>query len=165
MVHSDFEAQENKICHYFHFSPFYFPWSGPHTFIFWSLCFKRSLIWGVLTTSNLPWFMDLTNIPGSYAVLFFTASDFTFTTGHIHSWALFPLWHSALHSSPVAYWTPSNLGGLIFPCHIFCLFILFMGFSRQEYWSGLPFPPPVDMIFQNSPLWPWPLDGSAWHGS
>jgi len=26
----------------------------------------------------------------------------------------------------------------------FCLFILFMGFSRQEYWSGLPFPSPVD---------------------
>ena len=25
----------------------------------------------------------------------------------------------------------------------FCLFILFMGFSRQEYWSGLPFPSPV----------------------
>ena len=26
----------------------------------------------------------------------------------------------------------------------FCLFILFMGFSRQEHWSGLPFPSPVD---------------------
>ena len=26
-----------------------------------------------------------------------------------------------------------------------CLFILFMGFSRQEYWSGLPFPP-VDHV-------------------
>ena len=25
-------------------------------------------------------------------------------------------------------------------------FILFMGFSRQEYWSGLPFPSPVDHI-------------------
>ena len=25
----------------------------------------------------------------------------------------------------------------------FCLFILFMGFSRQEYWSGWPFPSPV----------------------
>ena len=24
-----------------------------------------------------------------------------------------------------------------------CLFILFMGFSRQEYWSGLPFPSPA----------------------
>ena len=26
------------------------------------------------------------------------------------------------------------------------LFTLFMGFSRQEYWSGLPFPSPVDHI-------------------
>ena len=23
--------------------------------------------------------------------------------------------------------------------------LLFMGFSRQEYWSGLPFPPPGDL--------------------
>ena len=29
----------------------------------------------------------------------------------------------------------------------FCLFILFMGFSKQEYWSGLLFPSPVDRIF------------------
>ena len=28
----------------------------------------------------------------------------------------------------------------------FCLFILFMEFSRQEYWSGLPFPSSVDHI-------------------
>ena len=26
----------------------------------------------------------------------------------------------------------------------YCLFILFMVFSRQEYWSGLPFPSPED---------------------
>ena len=27
-VCSDFGAQENKICHFFHFSPFYLPWSN-----------------------------------------------------------------------------------------------------------------------------------------
>ena len=27
MVHSDFGAQDNKICHCFHFFPFYLPWS------------------------------------------------------------------------------------------------------------------------------------------
>ena len=32
------------------------------------------------------------NVPSSYAILFFTALDFTFTTRHIHSWASFPLW-------------------------------------------------------------------------
>ena len=29
---------------------------------------------------------------------------------------------------------------------------MFMEFLRQEYWSGLPFPPPV-AAFWNSPLW------------
>ena len=43
-----------------------------------------------------------------------------------------------------------------------CLFILFMGFSRQEYWNGLPFPSPVDHILSDlstmtRPSWvaPW----------
>ena len=35
-----------------------------------------------------------------------------------------------------------------------------MGFSRQEYWSGLPFPSPVSTFCQTSPPWPahlgWP---------
>ena len=31
-------------------------------------------------------------------------------------------------------------------CPIFCLFILFMGLSRQEYRNGLPFPSPVDHV-------------------
>ena len=42
-----------------------------------------------------------------------------------------------LHSSPVAYWTPSNLWGLPSGVISFCLFILFMGFSQQEYWRVL----------------------------
>ena len=48
-----------------------------------------------------------------------------------------------------AYWTPSNMGGSsgVIP---FCLFILFMGFSWQEYWNGLPFPPPVGHILSES---------------
>ena len=32
------------------------------------------------------------NIPGSYAILLFTASDFASVTSHIHSWVLFLLW-------------------------------------------------------------------------
>ena len=92
-------------------------------------------------------------IPGSYAILFFTVSDLTFITRHIHNWVLFPLWLSFyiplelfLLSSLVAYWAPTNLGSSSFSVIPFCLFILFMGFSRQEYWSGLPFPSPVDHI-------------------
>ena len=54
-----------------------------------------------------------------------------------------------LHCSPVAYWVPSDLGSSSFSIPLFCLFILFIGFSRQEYWSGLPFPSPVDHILSD----------------
>ena len=61
------------------------------------------------------------NIPGFYAILFFTVSDITFTTRHVHSWALFLLCSASsfllelfLHSSPAAYWAPTNLGSSSF---------------------------------------------------
>ena len=54
-----------------------------------------------------------------------------------------------LHWSPVAYWAPSGLGSSSFSILSFCLFILFMGFSRQKYWSGLPFPSPVEHILSD----------------
>ena len=139
MVHSDFEAQENKICHYFHFFPFYLPWSGPHTFVFWSLCFKRSLIWWILTTSNLPWFMDLTfQAPMQYCSLqtllsplnrYIAEHCFHFGTGTSF---FLELLVTALHSSPVAYWTPSNLGGLIFLCHMFLPFYTVHGVLKAR---------------------------------
>ena len=31
-----------------------------------------------------------------------------------------------------------------------CLFTLFMGFSRQEYWSGLPFPSPRTVVLEKT---------------
>ena len=51
-----------------------------------------------------------------------------------------------LHRSPVAYWAPTDLGCSSFSFICFCLFILFMGFSRQAYSSGLPFTSPVDHV-------------------
>ena len=36
-----------------------------------------------------------------------------------------------------------------FSIQSFCLFILFMGFSSQQYWSGLPFPSPMDHILSD----------------
>ena len=69
----------------------------------------------------------------------------------MQKWVLFLLWLllfilsgviSPLISDSIlgTYWP----GEFIFQCPIFFLFILSMGFSRQEYWSGLPFPSPVD---------------------
>ena len=44
-----------------------------------------------------------------------------------------------LHCSPVAYRAPPKLGSLSFSVLSFSLFILFMGFSKQEYWSSIAF--------------------------
>ena len=100
-----------------------------------------------LTTSNSPWFMDPTSqVPMQHRALLLSpvtsTTGYCFCFGSISSFflELFLLW------SPVAYWAPTNLGISSFNVLSFCLFILFMGFSRQEYWSGLPFPSPVDHI-------------------
>ena len=108
-----------------------------------------------LTTSNLPliWLISNLihgpNIPGSYAILLFTASDFASITSHIHNWVLFLLWLQLfilelfLHCSPVAYWAPAD-GAFLFQYSIFLPFHTVHGFSRQEYWR--PFPSPVDHV-------------------
>ena len=110
-----------------------------------------SLAISCLTTSILPWFMDLTlQVPMHYCSLqhqTFLPAPFTSTTelflhGSVSSFFL----ELFLHWSPVACWAPTDLGSSSFWVLSFCLFILFMGFSRQEYWSGLPFPSPVDHV-------------------
>ena len=87
------------------------------------------------------------NTPGSYAILLFTASDFTSITSHIHNWVLFLVWlHLFILSGVVSPLISSNILGTThlesssFIVLCFYLFILFVGFSRQEYLSGLPFP-------------------------
>ena len=108
-----------------------------------------------LTTSNLPISMYLNS--SSYAILLFTALDLTSITSHIHNCVLFSLWlflfilsgviSPLLSSSVLGTYRPEEF---IFQCHIFVfLFIVFMGFSRQEYRSGLPFPSPVDHILSD----------------
>ena len=86
-------------------------------------------------------------------MLLFTTSDLTSITSHIHYWVLFLLCSVSssflelfLHWSPVAVWAPTNLASSSFSVLSFWSFILFVGFSRQDYWSGLPFPSPVDHI-------------------
>ena len=105
-----------------------------------------------LTTSNLPWFMDLT-----FQVLMKNCSlqpwtllpppvtsttRYCFCFGSVSSFFL----DLFFHSSPVAYQAPTNLGSSSFSVLSFCLLMLFLGFSRQEYWSCLSFPSPVDHI-------------------
>ena len=105
-----------------------------------------------LTTSNLPWLMDLTfQVPMQYCSLqdqillpppdtSTTGSSFIF--GSVSSFLL----ELFLHSSPTAYLALTDLGSSPFSIISFCLFILFIGFSRQEHWNVLPFLFPVDHI-------------------
>ena len=104
-----------------------------------------------LTSSNLTWFMDLTfQVPMQYRSLqhrTLLPSPVTSTTGccfcfgSISSFFL----ELFLYTSPVADWTRTDLGSSSFTVIFCCLFILFMGFSRQEYcWSSFLFPSPVD---------------------
>ena len=111
-----------------------------------------TLAMSYLTTSNLPWFMDLTfQVPMQYCCLqhrTLLLSPVTSITGHcicFGSVSSFFL-ELCLHFYPAAYWAPTDLGSSFLSVIYFCLFILFMGFSRQEYWSGLPLPSPVDHI-------------------
>ena len=108
-----------------------------------------------LTTSNLPWFMDLTfQVPMQYCSLqhrtlalspVTSTAGYCFCFGSIRSFFL----ELFLYWSPVAYWARNDLGSSSFSILSFCHFILFIGFSRQEYWSGLPFPSPVDHILSD----------------
>ena len=108
-----------------------------------------------LTTSNLTWFMDLTfQIPMQYCSLqhwtlllspVISITGYCFCFGSIPSFFL----ELFLHWSPVACWAPADLWSSSFTILLFSLFILFMGFSRQDCWSGLPFPSPVDHILSD----------------
>ena len=105
-----------------------------------------------LTTSNLQWFMDLTfQVPMQYCSLqhqtllpspVTSITGCCFCFGSISSFFL----ELFLHWLPVACWAPIDLGSSSFSVLYFFLFILLMGFSRQEYWSDLPFPSPVDYV-------------------
>ena len=124
-----------------------------------------------LTTSNLPWFTDLTfQVPVQYCSLqhwTLLPPPVTATTGCYFCFGSVSSFFLELffHSSPVAYWAPTDLGSS-FSVISFCLSILFMGFSRQDYWSGLPFPSPVDHVLSElstmtRPSWV----ALQWHGS
>ena len=111
-----------------------------------------SLAFSCLTTFNLLWSMDLRfQVPMQYCSLqhwTLLPSPVTSTTGCCFCFgSVFSFFLELfLYFSPVAYWAPTNLGSSSFSVLSFFLFMLFIGFSRQEYWSGLPFTSPVDHV-------------------
>ena len=93
------------------------------------------------------------NIPGSYAILFFTASDFTFPTRYNQNWTSFPLWLTLfILSVAISLLYPNIiLGtyrpvGLLFQCHIFLPSHTVHGVLKARILSSLPFHSQVDHI-------------------
>ena len=123
-----------------------------------------------LTTSNLPWLMDLTfQVPMQYCSLqhrTLLLSPVPFTTGccfcfgSVSSFFL----ELFLHWSLVAYWAPTDLGRSSFSVLSFCLFMLFMGFSGSNTEVVCHSLLQWTTFCQNSPPWPvhlgWPY--MAW---
>ena len=105
-----------------------------------------------LITSNLPWFMDLTfQVPMQYCSLqhqtlllspVISTTGYCFCFGSIHSFfsgVISPVISSSILGT-------YQLGEFICPGPIFLPFHTVHGFSRQEYWTGLPFPSPMDHV-------------------
>ena len=93
-----------------------------------------------LTTSNLPWFINLTfQVPMQYCSLqhrTLLLSPVTSAAGYYVCFGSIPSFFVELflHWSSVKYWVLTDLGSSSFSILSFCLFILFMGFSKQECW-------------------------------
>ena len=99
--------------------------------------------------------MDLTfQVPTQYCSLqhwILLSSPGTSTTEHHFRFAsatffFLELLANALRTSPLAYWTLLDLEVSSSSVISFLPFILFLGFSRQEYWSGFPFALPGDHV-------------------
>jgi len=130
-----------------------------------------------LTMSNLPWFMDLTfHVPKQcYSFqhwTFISPPDMSTIGHHFHfgpaASFFLELLVIALHTSPVAYWTPSDLGGGGW-CHLSVTYLFAFSYCP---WGSLGkksvvcchFLPQWTTFCQNSSLWPvhlgWPC--TAW---
>ena len=128
-----------------------------------------TLVISSLTTSSLP--CHGPNIPGSYAILLFTASDLASVTSHVHNWALLLLWLCLFSLSGVisplisrsilgTYWGGSSSFSVYFFAFSYCSWgsqgkKIEVVFHSLLQWA---------MFCQNSPPWPvclgWPY--MAW---
>ena len=118
-----------------------------HWFLKYQCSLLPSLVWPLLIYLD-SWTIQ---VPMQYCSLqhqTLLPSTITSKTGHCFCFdSISSLFFEVfLHSSPGAYWVRTDLGSLSFSVISFCLFILFMEILRQEYWSDLPFPSPVDHV-------------------
>ena len=115
----------------------------------------------------------LTVIPGSYAILLFTASNFASITSHIHSWVLFLLWlRLFIISGVISLLISSSIlgtyqpGEFVFQCPIFLPFHIVYGVLKARIlkWFVIPFSSGARFVItlQHDPS---VLGGPTQHGS
>ena len=112
------------------------------------------------------------NIPGSYAILLFTASDFASITSHIHNWVLFLLWlHLFILSGVISPLISSCILGTYPPGEFIFQYPIILPFhtvhgvlkARILKWFAIPFsngPHSVSPLHRDPPV----LGGPTWHG-
>ena len=113
------------------------------------------------------------NIRGSYAILFFTALDFTSLTRYIYNWGLFLLWlHPFILSGVISPLFSSSIlgtyqpGEFIFQCPIFLPFHTVHGVLKAKIlkWFVIAFSSEVCFV-RTLHYDSFILGGPSWHGS
>ena len=137
-IHSDFEAQENKTCHCFHFFPFHLPWSEANQ----SLTCVSTAHCPIFTalTLLLSMFIYLIIKPVSMPCIYVLACQYK-TLKSLVSWTLLAnlLWwtaHTLIWSHLTFYWSAERCNILSHWISIssFCLQSVLI-ISKQFYYS------------------------------
>ena len=161
---SDFGAPKNKVSRCFHcFPSICHELMGPDVMILvsWMLGFKPALLLSsftfIKTLFSSSWLFAIRVVSSAYLrlliflpailILVYASSSPAFRMiysayklnkqgDNIQPWrTLFPIWNQSVVPCLVLTVASSPAGGQA---------LLSMGFFRHEYWSELPFPPPVD---------------------
>ena len=105
------------------------------------------------------------NVPGSYAILLFTASDLASITSPIHSWVLFLLWlHPSILSGVISPLISSSILGTYRPGEFLFRYPIFLPShnvhgvlkARILKWFAIPFssgPRSVRPLHHDRPSW------------
>ena len=125
-----------------------------------------------LTTSTLPWSMDLTFQVSMHSRFLFTASDLASITSHIHNWVLFLLWlRLFILSGVISPVISSSILGPYWPGEFLFQYPIILPFhtvhgvfkARILKWFAIPFcsgPHSVRPVHHDPPI----LGGPTGHG-
>ena len=146
----DFGAPKNKVCHCFHCFPIYLPWSDGtecHDFVFWMLIFKPTFSLSSFT------FIKRLFSSSSLSAIRVASSEYLRLLIFLPA-TLIPACASSSPAFLMMYSAYKVILLLLLSCfsHVWLCATPktaahkappSLEFSRQEHWSGLPFPSPM----------------------